>query len=171
MTRSMMRFVLATAALAAVALPLGYSDLPALAQVYSPAPQPVINPTDLIPDTPAGNGQPQATFVNPTQISGTPGYVKAVPVTGFSYTFGPSQSYLLLNPAGTLATGTAITAQNPSDGQRECIRSTQGVTAFTYTPNPAASPTQTINSAPTALSANTAACFTYSKANATWDPS
>ncbi len=162
----MFRHTIRLAAFAAlVALGAG----PALAQSYQPSPLPTINPGDLILDTQTTG--PQATFVNPAQISGTPGYVKAVPVTGFSYTFGNAQSYLLLSPAATLATGTAITALLPSDGQRECIRSTQGVTAFTLTPNPAASPAQTINGAPTALTANTPLCWTYSKSNATWDPS
>ena len=85
----------------------------------------------LIPDNLNGNASVQSSFVNPAQISGTPGYVKAVPITGFSFLFGNAQSYLLLNPAGTLAAGAATTAVNPSDGQRECLRSTQAVTAFT----------------------------------------
>lgn len=139
----------------------------ALAQVNTLPVVPTIGTSDLIQIVPGGQPTPQSQFASAAAIAGVPGYVKVVPLTAFSLTFGNTQTYLLLKPAGTLATGTITTAPNPSDGQRMCIRSTQTQTALTLTANTG----QTITSAVTALTANTPVCYTFSKADATWDPS
>jgi hypothetical protein len=79
-----------------------------------------------------------------------------VPLTGFS--ISPVSSDLVLNPAGTLATGTVTFPTNPIDGQRLTITSTQTQTAITLT----AGTGDTINNAVTALVANTPVTYRYS---------
>ena len=127
----------------------------------------VVTATDLFQDIPGGNVSVGNFYVTAAQIAGVPGYTKVVPLTGFSLTFGNSQTDMILNPAGTLATGTLITAAAPSDGQRECVLSSQTQTALTWTANTG----QTINNAPTALVAMVPVCITYSASNLTWDRS
>lgn len=139
-----------------------YSNIPPQAPIL-----PNVTPTDLFQDIPGGNVTIGNQYVTAAQIAGVPGYVKAVPLTAFSLTFGNSQTSLVLNPAGTLATGTITAAPMPSDGQRECVLSSQIVTALTWNANTG----QTINNAPTALAANVPVCFTYSLSNLTWDRS
>jgi hypothetical protein len=79
-----------------------------------------------------------------------------VPLTGFSIT--PQTNRLLLNPAGTLATGTVLLQKNPLDGASLTISSTQTQTAITITPDAADS----IVNAPTALVASTEVRIVYS---------
>lgn len=80
-----------------------------------------------------------------------------VPLTGFS--LAPVTSTLVLNPAGTLATGTVTFPTNPADGQRLTIVSTQTQTALTCT----AGSGDTIANAVTALTALTPVTYRYSK--------
>lgn len=124
-----------------------------------------IHPTDLIQVLPYGIPQPVWVFASPAQLTSQYGYVKNVPLTGFSLIFGNAQSYLGLNPGGTLAAGTVTLAPAPSDGARECIFSTQTITSLTVSANSG----QSINNAVTTLSANTGACYLYSASNLTWD--
>jgi hypothetical protein len=56
-----------------------------------------------------------------------------VPLTGFSIT--PQTNMLVLNPAGTLATGTVLLPLNAPDGASLTIVSTQTQTALTVTAN------------------------------------
>lgn len=128
---------------------------------------PVVNSDDLFQDIPHGSPVIGNQYVTAAQIAGVPGFVKSVPLTGFSLTFANSQTNMILNPAGTLATGTLTTAPNPSNGQRECVLSTQTQTALTWSANTG----QTIANAPTALVANVPVCMTYSSSNLTWDRS
>lgn len=128
---------------------------------------PTVNTDDLFQDIPHGSPVIGNQYVTAAQIAGVPGYVKVVPLTGFSLTFANTQTDMILNPAGTLATGTLITAPNPSNGQRECVLSSQTQTALTWTANTG----QTINNAPTALVAMVPVCLTYSSSNLTWDRS
>jgi hypothetical protein len=126
-----------------------------------------VGPTDLFQDVVAGIPQVGNQYATAGQIAGVPQYVYTVPLTGFSLTFGNSQLYYILNPAGTLATGTITMAPNPADGQRECIVSEQTQTAITFTANTG----QTISTAPTiptALVAGTPVCYTWVAAQATW---
>lgn len=139
----------------------------ALAQVYPLPVVPTIQTSDLFADVVGGVPNAQTQFASAAAIAGVPGYVKTIPLTAFSLTFGNTQSWLLLKPAGTLATGTITTAPNPSDGQRECMRSTQTQTALTLTANTG----QTINSGITAMTANTTYCYTFSKSDGAWDAS
>jgi len=138
---------------------------------YVPSNQPIPVPylgnttqTDAIPDVPGGRPNAQQYFVTPGQIAGAPSYVYNVPVTAFALTFANNQDWFILNPAGTLATGAVTFAPNPSDAQRECVVSSQIVTAMTFTANTG----QTVVGAPTALAVGTAVCFTYVQSLATW---
>lgn len=78
-----------------------------------------------------------------------------VPLTGFS--IAPQTSLLVINPAGTLATGTVTMPSNPSDGQKLTIFSTQTQTALTLTPGSG----DTVNSGTTALVAGTPVTYRY----------
>ena len=62
-------------------------------------------------------------------------YSSQAPTTGFSITIGAGVKTLLLNPAGTLATGTVIMPASPIDGQEVRIASSKQITALTITPN------------------------------------
>ena len=79
-----------------------------------------------------------------------------VPLTGFS--ISPVSSNVVLNPAGTLATGTILLPLNPTDGQKLVITSTQTQTALTVTANTG----DFIVGGPTALVAKTAVTLRYS---------
>jgi hypothetical protein len=150
---------------AALGLLSALAVAPAEAQVQ-PVPQvSQVNPGDLFLDVVNGAPQAQSAYATPGQIAGVPGYVNGgAATTGFTFTFGNSQTDYFIQPAGTLATGTLTTAPNPSDGQRECFLSTQTQTALTWSANTG----QSINNAPTAGVAMTPICITFSKATATW---
>lgn len=67
------------------------------------------------------------------QIAST--YSRQVPLTGFSITIGNQVGTLILDPAGTLATGTVIMPASPVDGQEVSIIMTQIVSSFTLSGN------------------------------------
>lgn len=96
------------------------------------------------------------------QLGIGPGYAVAapyelyVPLTGFS--ISPVTSCLVINPAGTLATGTVVFPTSAVDGQELTIVSTQTQTAITLT----AATGDTINNAVTALTALTPVKYRYS---------
>lgn len=155
--------VMAAAALAQTQVPVGGGGA-----LFSVPFLQTVGPNDAIQDIQNGYPTTGNTYVSPQQIAGAPGYTKTIATTGFSQTFANGQEYILLYPAATLATGTITTEASPvSDGQRECIRSSQIVTALTLTANAG----QTINSPATALAAGTSVCWTFSLSNSTWDPS
>lgn len=58
-----------------------------------------------------------------------------VPTTGFSITIANNISTLILNPAGTLSSGTVTMPATPIDGQIIRIASSQIITALTISPN------------------------------------
>ena len=127
-----------------------------------------VGPADVFSDAVSGVPGPMR-FATAAQINGVLGYQKLyAPATGFTVTFSKAQTYALLYPTATLATGSAVLDASPGDGQRDCVRSTQAVTAFSF--SVAAGSGQTINNNPTALTANASACMLYSAFNATWDP-
>jgi hypothetical protein len=120
---------------------------------------------DFFQDVPNGNPAVGNLYAKAAQIAGVPGYQYYVATAGFSYTFGNSTTNITLNPSGTLATGTITTAANPSDGQVECMFSTQTQSALTLTANTG----QTIANGITAMTANTRYCYQYDLALATWE--
>jgi hypothetical protein len=79
-----------------------------------------------------------------------------VPLTGFS--IAPQSNKLVINPAGTLATGTVLMPLNPLDGQTLRVVSSQTQTAITFTANTGDSIVGSI----TALVANTPVEYSYS---------
>lgn len=113
-------------------------------------------------------GQPKAgnQYVTGGQISGTNAYHNGgVASTAFTYTFAAGEKYFLIQPAGTLATGTLTTEAHPGPGQQECFFSTQTQTALTWTANTG----QTMDSsAPSAGVASTLQCIIYDSAKTTW---
>lgn len=86
------------------------------------------------------------------------------PATGFSITVAPGVHALILDPAGTLATGTVMMPADPPDQFRLEVASTQTITALTVSANAG----QTIKNAPTTLAAGGAFAYRYAEANSTW---
>lgn len=103
-------------------------------------------------------------------LNGTNGLIQAydyqTPTTGFSYTFAAGTQTLVMNPAGTLATGTITMPASPSDGMTITISSTQQITALTLSGNTG----QTIVGGVNSLAATQAVSFIYRSANTSWFP-
>jgi len=104
------------------------------------------------------------------KLDGTNGllqqYDYQAPTTGFSYTFAAGTNVLVMNPAGTLATGTITMPASPADGMTITFSSTQTITALTVNANAG----QSIVSAPTVLPARQAGAYVYRLSNTTWYP-
>lgn len=99
------------------------------------------------------------------QAEASQGYSVQVPTTGFTITIADNVSDLILNPAGTLATGTITMPANPIDGQKIRISSSQVQTALTLSPNSG----QSIKNAPTALAAaGVGVGYIYQLSATTW---
>ena len=101
-------------------------------------------------------------------ISGTNGLLQSydyqVLTTGFTYTFAAGTQVLVMNPAGTLATGTITMPASPADGMTIRFSSSQIITALTVSANTG----QSIVSAVTTLAAGGGAAYIYRLANTTW---
>ena len=140
----------------------------AIAQQISPIPKVAnIGTSDLFPEVVGGQPSVPQYYASAAQIAGAPSYQQSTPLTGFSLAFVAGQKNWTITPAGTLATGAFTTEPNPSDGQEECLFSTQTQTAVTLSPNTTVF-TQTITNAITAMAANTRYCYQFSKAASTW---
>jgi len=104
------------------------------------------------------------------KVDGTNGVLQAydyqVLTTGFTYTFAAGTQTLVINPAGTLATGTITMPSTPADGMVITIESTQQVTDVTVQGNTG----QTITGAPEQLIPNQPLSFMYNLANTNWLP-
>jgi len=104
------------------------------------------------------------------KVDGTNGVLQSydyqVLTTGFSYTFAAGTTTLVINPAGTLATGTITMPAAPADGMVITIESTQQVTAVTVSGNTG----QTIVGAPVQLVPNRPLSYVYRLTNTTWYP-
>jgi len=102
------------------------------------------------------------------KIDGTNGLIQQydyqTPTTGFSYTFLAGSQVLVMNPAGTLATGTITMPANPSDGMTIKFSSSQQITALTV----AANTGQTINNAILSLPSGQAMSYVYRAASNAW---
>ncbi len=84
-------------------------------------------------------------------------YSYRVPLTGFSITIPNYTNALILNPAGTLASGAIVMPVSAYDGQIITATSSQTITTLTYTANAG----QTIIGAPTTITSTTPAKFIY----------
>jgi hypothetical protein len=102
-------------------------------------------------------------------LSGTNGLLQSydyqAPTTGFSYTFAAGVQVLVLDPAGTLATGTITMPAAPADGMTITFSSDQQITALTMAGNGAS-----INNAVTLLPAKTSVTYVYRATGTTWWP-
>lgn len=103
------------------------------------------------------------------KLDGTNGLIQQydyqAPTTGFSYTFSAGTNVLVMNPAGTLATGTITMPSAPADGMTITISTTQEITALTLNGNTG----QSIGGSQVArLPANSAMQFVYRLTNTTW---
>ena len=86
------------------------------------------------------------------------------PTTGFSNTIANTTTNYIVEPAGTLATGTIIMPAAPVNGQRVTITSKTIITALTHSPNSG----QTLNGALTTIAANGFGTWIYRSTNTTW---
>lgn len=103
----------------------------------------------------------QLFFTN--MASGVLSKVRQVPVTGFSFTIPVGINNLILDPAGTLASGTIIMPASATDGQVISIITSQSITSVTISGNTG----QSIVNAPTTLT--TSGCsFVFDRSAATW---
>jgi len=104
------------------------------------------------------------------KLDGTNGllqqYDYQAPSTGFSYTFAAGVNVLVMNPAGTLATGTITMPASPADGMTITFSSTQTITALTVNANTG----QSITGQPSSFGAGSSATFVYRLSNTTWYP-
>ena len=102
-------------------------------------------------------------------INGTNGLIQAydyqVLTTGFSYTFAAGTQVLVINPAGTLATGTITMPAAPSDGMTITVSSTQQITTLTMSGNG-----NSINNSVTLLPAKGSVTYVYRATGTTWWP-
>lgn len=89
---------------------------------------------------------------------------RVVPTTGFTNTIANTTSYYILEPAGTLATGTLTMPASPVNEQVVTIASTQTITALTHSPNTG----QTLKGALTTITVDGNASWIYRSANTTW---
>jgi len=101
-------------------------------------------------------------------IDGTNGLIQAydyqTPTTGFSYTFASGVQTLVMNPAGTLATGTITMPASPADGMTVRFSSSQIITALTVSANSGQSIVAAVNS----LVLGGSAQYIYRATNTTW---
>jgi hypothetical protein len=91
-------------------------------------------------------------------------YSLQTPTTGFSITIANYTSTLILNPAGTLASGTITMPASPIDGQIVQVSSSQTVTALTVSPNTG----QTLSGAPTTITATAGFRYIYNLSGTNW---
>ena len=89
---------------------------------------------------------------------------RVVPTTGFTNTIANTTSYYILEPAGTLATGTLTMPASPVNEQVVTVASTQEITALTHSPNTG----QTLKGALTTITVDGNASWIYRTANTTW---
>ena len=89
---------------------------------------------------------------------------RVVPTTGFTNTIANTTSYYVIEPAGTLATGTLTMPASPVNEQVVTVASTQEITALTHSPNTG----QTLKGALTTITVDGNASWIYRTANTTW---
>lgn len=125
--------------------------------------------TDLVQVIPAGQPHAGNQYVPAGELGGMSLYSLQVPLTGFTITAAAGINQLILNPAGTLATGTLTLPPSPSDGSNFCVWDSQTQTAITVNANTGQSLNTTIGAAtPTALTAKTSYCWRYLASQAAW---
>lgn len=86
------------------------------------------------------------------------------PSSSFSIAIGNSVYTLILDPAGTLSTGTVTLPSAPNNGQIVRIKSTQAITTLTISPNTG----QAVKGAPTTIAAGGLIDAQFITASTTW---
>jgi hypothetical protein len=104
------------------------------------------------------------------KLDGTNGllqqYDYQTPTTGFSYTFAAGVNVLVMQPAGTLATGTVTMPAAPADGMTITVESTQQITALTVQGNAG----QSLVNGTQTLRPDQPYSWVYRLSNTTWYP-
>lgn len=159
----MRKTFLALSAVAAVAVGAAI----AFSQTVLPPTTPV-NQNDYVQVVKGGQGSAQSLYAWAGTVGGTAQYQYSVPVTGFAITVTNGNWFVLINPAGTLATGAITTPSNPGDGQRLCVMSSQTQTALTMTAATGQAFASYGGATVTALTANTPVCWFYIANQAVW---
>jgi hypothetical protein len=139
----------------------------AFSQTYLPPTSPV-NQNDYVQIVKGGQGSAQSTYAWAGTVAGTVQYQYSVPSTGFAITVTNGNTFVLINPSGTLATGAVTFPSLPGDGQRLCIMSSQTQTAITPTAVTGQGFATYGGAAVTALTANTPVCWFYILNQALW---
>jgi hypothetical protein len=151
----------------------------ALAQTYPPAYLTNFSwSADAVRVVPGGAGTVPDAFVHPGALSATVGYQKVAQTltsNALTVTATNLNSYILFY-SGTGGTGGTITInfpQLPSDGQKFCIRSVNGIvaggTTLAYGLTGSNSSITFRAAGPTGLAAATDYCWLYSASDTTWD--
>jgi len=107
-----------------------------------------------------------ATFAGTIKSTGkgvVQNYDYLVPTTGFSYTFS-TYNTLIINPAGTLLTGTITMPASPSDGMVVSFSSTKEITTLTLNANTG----QTLNNTIPGLVPGQSISYIYRSASTSW---
>jgi hypothetical protein len=91
-------------------------------------------------------------------------YNHQTPNTGFDIDIDNEVGTLILDPAGTLATGTITMPDTPYDGQVQRICTSATITSLTVNGNTG----QTIKNPPSTLTAGSGCGFIYRSTNTTW---
>ena len=87
------------------------------------------------------------------------------PTTGFSYTIPNTVTAFVLDPSGTLASGTVTLCAAPTDNQEVTVSVSQIITSFTVSPNTG----QTVRGAPSASTFGPGGMrYIYQSSNTTW---
>lgn len=92
------------------------------------------------------------------------GYNYQVPTTGFTITMANGNYHLILDPAGTLASGTITMCAAPVDGQCVDIKISQIITALTVAGNSG----QSVKGNPTSAAVGSSFTGIYRATNTTW---
>jgi hypothetical protein len=139
----------------------------AIAQLPTPSSVLSVGATDLFLDVVGGAPSPTASYATAGLIGNTASVAYSVPLTAFTITQGVGTTWTIINPAGTLATGTFTLSPSPTNGSRACFVSTQVQSAVTFTANTG----QSIVNGPGSTSmatAGTPICFTYVSSISSW---
>ena len=86
------------------------------------------------------------------------------PTTGFSLVVSNTTTYLIMEPAGTIATGTITMPAAPVNGQIIRFATTKQITSITHNPNTG----QTLNGPVTTMDQNTNAGWIYKTSTSSW---
>ncbi len=112
-----------------------------------------------------GGSSGQMYHLNSAEYSNAKHTIEYVtPLTGFTNTIADTTANYIIEPAGTLATGSLTMPASPQNEQIVTITSTQTITALTHTGNTG----QTLNGALTTISVNGFASWIYRSTNKTW---